>query len=66
MSHCVCACVHMCVRERAVSSVTALGVSRSLPPHDEIQMETFSRLPTLLTIMAPQIFDFFLFLSTSS
>lgn len=29
-----------------------------LPPCDEIQMEPFSALPTLLTIMAPQIFDF--------
>lgn len=60
----VCIRAYMCVRECAVSSVTAPGVSHSLPPCDEIQMETFSGLPTLLTIMAPQIF-YFLFLSTS-
>lgn len=41
-----------------VSSVTALRASHSLPPSDEIQMETYSGLPTLLTIMAPQIFFF--------
>lgn len=66
MSHCVCVytCICVCVRKCAVSSVTALGVSHSLPPSDEIQMETFSGQPTLLTIMAPQIF-YFLFLSTS-
>lgn len=51
----------VCARQCAVSSVTALGVSHSLPPYDEIQMETFGGLPTLLTIIAPQIFYFFYF-----
>lgn len=55
---CVCVYIRAYVCVCAVSSVTALGASHSLPPCDEIQMETSSELPTLLAIMAAQIFYF--------
>lgn len=52
MSHCVCTCVCACV----VSQSPQQEQGTLLPPCDEIQMEIFSGLPALLTIIVPKMF----------